>query len=122
MDNDVVLSNSERITLETDKLTSKKIRTTNGLYIHVSEVDFEWANKHRWTASRGSQRSDKWYATTKIRGKTHRMHRMILNLEPHDPRVGDHKDDDGLNNMRTNLQILTQRENMLKCPNWKRKI
>jgi hypothetical protein len=101
----------------TDKI--KKIRAVNGLYITVSEVDYKKLNKYTWSVSYGSQRKDKWYATTQIRGETVRIHRLIMGLKKFDPLVVDHRDCDGLDNSRSNLEVITQRENMLRCKNWR---
>ncbi len=98
---------------------TKKIRGNNGLWITVSESDYEWLNQYSWSVSFGSARKDKWYATTKIDGETVRMHRLIVGLKKFDPRVADHLDADGLNNCRSNLEIVTQRENMLRVEKWR---
>jgi hypothetical protein len=50
------------------------------------------------------------YACTPINGKTAYMHRLIM--QPPDCRQIDHIDGDGLNNRRSNLRIVTQRQNM----------
>lgn len=101
------------------KEKTKKIRGNNGLYITVSESDYKWLNKYRWSVSFGSARKDKWYATTRVKGHTVRMHRLIMGLEKFDPRVVDHLDSDGLNNARSNLEIVSQRENMLRVEKWR---
>ena len=47
------------------------------------------------------------------RRRTLMMHRFILGLEFGDKRVADHIDRDGRNNCKTNLRIVTQRQNTL---------
>lgn len=51
----------------------------------------------------------------KLNGKSRQrdvpMHRMILGLAPGDPRQGDHRDRDTMNNQRANLCILSQAQN-----------
>lgn len=99
---------------------TRKIRGNNGLWITVSEEDYEWLNKFKWCVSYGSARKDKWYASTSVKGETIRMHRLILGLKKFDPRIGEHKDCDGLNNCRSNLEILpSPRENMLRVKKWR---
>jgi hypothetical protein len=39
------------------------------------------------------------------------MHRIILGLKDEDPRLGDHIDGDGLNNIRSNLRVASSSGN-----------
>lgn len=41
-----------------------------------------------------------------------RMHRVLLDLPPHDPRLADHINHDRLDNRRANLRIVTKTENL----------
>ena len=51
------------------------------------------------------------YALTRIEGRQHLLHRMVLGLAPGDPRKGDHRNHDGLDNRRCNLRIVSNAEN-----------
>lgn len=100
----------------------RRIPLTKGLFALVSEVDYARVNQFKWCASLES-RNTKWYAVRKEKGKKIRMHHFVLGVSretlPHG-HVVDHHDHNGLNNTRENLSIITQRENMLKSPGWKR--
>lgn len=102
----------------------KKVPLSRGLFALVSDEDFEIVSAYKWCASHES-RGFKHYA---IRWETIcgrrfkiRMHRFIMGLPHGDPRVVDHLDGDGLDNRRENLEVVDQRENMLRVPGWKRR-
>jgi hypothetical protein len=106
-----------------------EIKLTKGLSAYVSPEDFERVNAFKWCASVES-RGTKVYAVrfTKdpagIRKQIKiRMHRFIMGVPTglEDKRVVDHLDHDGLNNRRENLEIVSQEENMLRSPGWKKK-
>lgn len=89
----------------------------------VDVEDYEELSQHSWYADWGSKNRQKVYAVRMApqdgRRVKLRMHRVILGLPPGDPRVGHHKDDDGLNNRRSNLEILPDNHhNMRKSPGW----
>ena len=106
----------------------RKIPLSKGMCALVSPEDFELVRQFKWYASRES-RGTKYYAIRKItengRRLKIRMHRFVLGLPPGltDPesRVVDHLNDDGLDNRRENLEIITQEENMNRAPGWKKK-
>lgn len=86
--------------------TGKKYK---GKYVAmVDDEDYEIVNKHCWVVLVTNNPPVK-YAYTKINGKTVYLHRYIIgdsNL------FVDHKDGDGLNNQKYNLQLVTQSLNI----------
>jgi hypothetical protein len=89
----------------------KKIELTNGFYAEVSDKDYQLVRGHKWYADKISKVV---YAKRNIaidgRLKKIYMHRVILGLKAGDPSV-DHRDGNGLNNMRSNLRIDPHRQN-----------
>lgn len=79
----------------------KKIPLTQGKFALVDDEDYEWLNQWKWSTL---HKNGKWYAIRGGLGWTDSMHREILGLKLGDPRIGHHKDGDGLNNCRNNLQ------------------
>ncbi|WP_076854706.1 HNH endonuclease [Burkholderia pseudomallei] len=90
----------------------KTIPLTHGRVAFVDDEDFAILSKHKWHLS------DDGYACTTVRHPVDvwrhvrtSMHRMLLGLVPGDPRQGDHKDRNRLNNRRANLRIATVGQN-----------
>lgn len=98
----------------------KRIPLSKGKFAKVSDQDYHWLKQWKWSASFGS-RNTKWYARRRdpATGRMISMHRQIMGFP--EGLVVDHLDNDGLNNMRSNLEVKTQAENMHRCPTWKRK-
>lgn len=82
---------------------SKEIRLSRGMVAVVDDADFDWLNKSSWSAHKG-QRGE-WYA---VHGSSY-MHRVIMG-DPKNQLV-DHKDGNGLNNVRDNLRICSTSQN-----------
>jgi hypothetical protein len=76
----------------------------------VDDADYEELAKHKWFCdSRG-------YVARKVphplkRQVTELMHRVILGLEYGDPRQGDHRNRNRLDNQRSNLRLASNGEN-----------
>lgn len=122
----------------------KFVRLTKGKFATVSDQDYSRVRKYKWCASLES-RGTKWYAVRWETVKTFeavvtkggietfvvskkrvkiRMHHFVLGIRSHDLPPGhvvDHIDGDSLNNMRSNLEVVTQSENMRRVPGWKRR-
>jgi hypothetical protein len=104
-----------------------RIPLTQGKFAIVDPEDVALVSQFRWHASFGS-RQTKYYAVRKVhvgnrKYKNIRMHRLIMGLgtQDEDPRVVDHINHNSLDNRRSNLEIITQEENMRRSPGWKKK-
>lgn len=105
----------------------KTIPLTKGKVALVDDQDYERVAAYRWCASQEGRKGLKWYAIRweykEGRRIKIRLHRFILDVPPGtlDDRVVHHKDDDGLNCQRENLQVVaTNHENMCFSPGWHR--
>jgi len=89
----------------------KTIELTQGKVALVDDEDFDELNQYKWYANK---KGKAFYAMRYTRGGKLRtailMHRAITNF-PEGMDV-DHINGDGLNNCRTNLRIVTRRQNM----------
>lgn len=91
----------------------KRIQLTMGLSVTVDDDDYETLSKHKWQAK--NPRKNTYYATRSIRlsngrQKTVGMHRVITNCP--DGYDVDHIDGNGLNNCKSNLRVVTRRQNL----------
>lgn len=86
----------------------KKIPLTQGKFALVDDCDFEVLSQHKWHAC---ERNNIFYARRFVRkGTVAHMHREIMKC-PKFLEV-DHRDGNGLNNLRENLRIATHSQNM----------
>jgi len=83
-----------------------KIQLTQGKKATVSKEDYTFINQFRWSYFRAG-RSE--YASTRINKKTVYMHRLIMVAQK--GQEVDHKNNNGLDNRRTNLRICTSSQN-----------
>lgn len=89
-----------------------QIQLTKGYFSIVDEADLPLLTHHKWWPAKIKKRHKEYvYASTRINGKSVRMHRLLMGLEPGNNMVVDHIDGDTLNNSRTNLRICTRSEN-----------
>jgi hypothetical protein len=91
----------------------KEIELTRGLKAKVDDEDFEQLNRFRWHATPGGKG---FYAKSILRPKDEEvfpcmMHWAVLKIKPPKGYVIDHIDGDGLNNQRSNLRVLSTRQN-----------
>lgn len=111
---------------------AKQIALTQGQFALVDDEDFERVNAHKWRASWES-RGTKYYAkrgkkmtddSTRWQAQQIRMHHFVLDVAPSEldeTYCVHHKNDDGLDNRKENLEIITLRANMLAAPGWKKR-
>ncbi len=89
---------------------SKQIPLTQGKVAIVDDADFEWLNQWKWYACK---KHYCWYAVRTQwqdgKNKQIQMHREIL--KPLADMQTDHKDGNGLNNLRNNLRVATGSQN-----------
>lgn len=101
----------------------KQLRLSQGLYTLLDPKDHAWASRWKWCASHES-RGTKWYAIRWDGRKKVRLHRAIIEqrgIEIPAGYVVDHLNHNSLDNRFSNLQIVTQRENMRRSEGWKKK-
>ncbi len=87
----------------------KEIPLTQGLVTVVDDEDYGFLMQWRWYAAKSGQT---YYAVRHMIGGTRRlvrMHRLIV--DPSCDLEVDHFDGNGLNNQRSNLRIVTRRQN-----------
>lgn len=85
-----------------------------GNYALVDDEDYEWLNKHKWTAKKSGKTfyAERGYWVEYGKLKCVKMHREILKLT--DTKIlGDHEDGNGLNNQRRNLRKATSQQNCM---------
>jgi len=88
----------------------KEIELTQGQVAIVDDEDFEWLSQYKWFAHK-NPRGSGFYAETKIKRKTVKMHRLILKIiNSGDDVCGFHFDGNGLNNTRENLSSATKQQ------------
>jgi hypothetical protein len=90
---------------------TKQIPLTQGKVALVDDDMYDYLMQWKWQAKR-NRKSDLWYAYRSVwKGKPVFMHRAIMNA-PAGFDV-DHKDNNGLNNLRSNLRICTHAQNSI---------
>jgi hypothetical protein len=102
----------------------REIPLSGGRVAKVSDEDYDVLSQWKWSCSRGSRGGQKEYAIRAEGKKFIRMHRFIMGLGcgKEDQRVVHHRDNDGLNNQRENLEVLeSNQHNMLESPGWARR-
>ncbi|MBN1787090.1 MAG: HNH endonuclease [Sedimentisphaerales bacterium] len=91
-------------------LAFRKITLTNGKFTIVSPEDYEKLSEYNWQCIEKNNNS---YAIRMQGNKIIQMHRMITNTPK--GKVVDHKDRNGLNNIRENLRLATIAQNNRNC-------
>ena len=87
--------------------------TNNKGIVFVDNEDYEWLQQYKWNFN--LSRNGNGYATTNLylnkRNLIKHMHRLIMN-EPIGLQI-DHIDNNGLNNQKNNLRIVTNQQNQM---------
>lgn len=86
----------------------KLIKLTFGKSTIIDDADFELLSKCAWHLKRDK---NKYYARGKYKGKNVLLHKLLIYVP--DGFVIDHINGNGLDNRRSNLRVITQRENVL---------
>lgn len=84
----------------------KNIPLTQGLYAQIDDIDYELVNGKKWCAVKNR---NVWYAVNGKGAKKMFMHRLILGAMK--GQKVDHKDGNGLNNLRNNIRTATASQN-----------
>lgn len=87
---------------------TKEIRLTQGYHALVDDEDYDIVNQHNWRVNEHRKHPIK-YAIASIDKQQVSLHRFLMN--PPEDREVDHVNGDGLDNRRSNLRIVTHREN-----------
>lgn len=87
-----------------------EIITTNGYSVAVDDADAASVQVMRWFAFRPSKANRSMYARASLNGRVVLMHRLLTGVSGRHQLV-DHRDGNGLNNLRSNLRIATQTQN-----------
>lgn len=83
-------------------------RRVKKFFVFFDEGDLELFNSHTWNVSiKGKNK----YLSTDIKRQKKYFHRMVMK-EPKN-RIVDHIDNNGLNNRRNNLRIVTHQQNLM---------
>src|SRR5215469_12640411 len=91
---------------------TKEIKLTKGYVAIVDDLDYEWVNRFNWYADDSSDTTI--YAKNDSLPGRPRMHVFLMQ-----PKPGfdvNHKDGNGLNNTRNNLQVLTRADHQRLSP------
>ena len=87
----------------------KKIPLTQGFYATVDDEDFERINRYKWYAYKSNNTI---YARRNVRTGSKRqtaiqMHRDVMGCTAGDKKIVDHKNFNGLDNRKENLQVVS---------------
>lgn len=84
-------------------------RATVRAWALVSDSDFAWLGRWRWCLSGGYvTRHERIGEHRGRKRRTIKMHRQILGLEFGDPREGEHRNRNPLDNQRSNLRVASR--------------
>lgn len=91
----------------------KNIELTQGKTTLVDDADYVRLNKFKWYVrpTRYTSYAVRNVRIAKNKKRIERMHRVILGLQLGDKRITDHRDGNGLNNVRSNLRVCTYTQN-----------
>jgi hypothetical protein len=85
----------------------REIKLTQGEVALIDDIDFELVSGYKWHCYKGAYTK---YAISGCRKNKVYMHRLVAGAT--DPKTDvDHKNSDGLCNLRSNLRIITHQQN-----------
>lgn len=91
----------------------REILLTKGLVATVDNEDYDWLNRFNWYAKKQRSDSHYYYAALSVRKNssvdTVFMHRVIMRCPI--GKVVHHKNANGLDNRKSNLEIMDERRN-----------
>lgn len=97
----------------------KTLELSRGKVAVVDDETFTWLKKYKWTLS-GNGKYAIYYTKRNGKRRLFQMHRIIMNAKKGE--YVDHIDGNGLNNQKSNLRIVTHRQNMLNRKDLKKTI
>jgi hypothetical protein len=101
----------------------KTIPLTQGKVAIVDDRDYRWLSQYKWHAQKSGNRPGLYYAvrnaTINKHRKTIQMHREIMN--PPDDLEIDHRNNNALDNRRSNMRTCTRAQNMANSRAQRRK-
>lgn len=89
-------------------MNTVEIPLTKGKFAVIDASDLHIVAGFEWHVGRKRELD---YAESIINGRTVLMHRLLMNAEQGDD--VDHRDSNGLNNVRSNLRVCTRQQNMM---------
>lgn len=89
----------------------KQILLTQNKAALVDDEDYDRVRVFKWHAYRDPD-SGTWYAASWQSGQKIKLHRFVLGLRYGEALEVDHRDSNGLNNLKTNLRKASHAENM----------
>jgi hypothetical protein len=90
-------------------MSTISVPLSKGKFAIIDEACADLILPHRWFAVMPSKKSHKWYAARHVNAVRVWMHRVVAGTPA--GMLTDHRDGDGLNNLRSNLRICTASQN-----------
>lgn len=85
-----------------DGVYCRLVPLTRGFFTIIDAVDYVWIMQHKWHVKFAEE--ERFYAARLNRGTEIALHRAILDLKTDNPKFGDHKNGNTLDNRRLNLR------------------
>jgi hypothetical protein len=82
--------------------------TSQGRFTFIDNADWELVSRHKWAAH---NKGDRWYVKGYVNGDIIGLHTYLMNPPP--GYEVDHINNDGEDNRRSNLRIVTRSQNLM---------